>query len=144
MSFSDGPRPWPPSRWQLLQARLSKSLPPRWASVPSRPPPCNQTWNWDGSSTVTLPIMPAWLVPQYSVQNMWYVPGVVASNQSSVYRPGIASIFVRNAGKYRLCSTSSELDRKSTRLNSSHSQISYAVFCLKKKKQTSNNSDPCV
>src|SRR5688572_31490840 len=28
-----------------------------------------------------------------------------------------------------------EVDRKSTRLNSSHSQISYAVFCLKKKKQ---------
>src|SRR2546430_13108595 len=28
-------------------------------------------------------------------------------------------------------------DRKSTRLNSSHSQISYAVFCLKKKKTTS-------
>src|SRR2546430_6064120 len=28
------------------------------------------------------------------------------------------------------------LDRKSTRLNSSHSQISYAVFCLKKKKTT--------
>src|SRR5688572_31250042 len=28
------------------------------------------------------------------------------------------------------------LDRKSTRLNSSHSQISYAVFCLKKKNQT--------
>src|SRR2546430_7480278 len=27
-----------------------------------------------------------------------------------------------------------EQDRKSTRLNSSHSQISYAVFCLKKKK----------
>src|SRR2546430_10208937 len=27
-----------------------------------------------------------------------------------------------------------EIDRKSTRLNSSHSQISYAVFCLKKKK----------
>src|SRR2546430_11198920 len=28
----------------------------------------------------------------------------------------------------------SKKDRKSTRLNSSHSQISYAVFCLKKKK----------
>src|SRR5438309_4499059 len=28
------------------------------------------------------------------------------------------------------------IDRKSTRLNSSHSSISYAVFCLKKKKQT--------
>src|SRR2546430_13606871 len=30
-------------------------------------------------------------------------------------------------------------DRKSTRLNSSHSQISYAVFCLKKKKNNRNN-----
>src|SRR2546430_13105377 len=35
------------------------------------------------------------------------------------------------------------LDRKSTRLNSSHSQISYAVFCLKKKKtNTINKSIP--
>src|SRR2546430_12141283 len=33
-----------------------------------------------------------------------------------------------------------EADRKSTRLNSSHSQISYAVFCLKKK----NNNNPCA
>src|SRR6266567_1568827 len=33
---------------------------------------------------------------------------------------------------------SRERDRKSTRLNSSHSQISYAVFCLKKKKM------PCI
>src|SRR2546430_12770171 len=32
---------------------------------------------------------------------------------------------------------SDEQDRKSTRLNSSHSQISYAVFCLKKKKNYS-------
>src|SRR2546427_1913781 len=30
-------------------------------------------------------------------------------------------------------------DRKSTRLNSSHSQISYAVFCLKKKKKKNGN-----
>src|SRR5690349_23556444 len=29
-----------------------------------------------------------------------------------------------------------DIDRKSTRLNSSHVEISYAVFCLKKKKQT--------
>src|SRR5437773_6310748 len=35
-------------------------------------------------------------------------------------------------------STSISLDRKSTRLNSSHITISYAVFCLKKKK---NNTD---
>src|SRR3712207_7874180 len=32
------------------------------------------------------------------------------------------------------------LDRKSTRLNSSHANISYAVFCLKKKKEQSNNT----
>src|SRR3712207_8660343 len=30
-------------------------------------------------------------------------------------------------------------DRKSTRLNSSHANISYAVFCLKKKKKNRNN-----
>src|SRR2546430_8584559 len=39
----------------------------------------------------------------------------------------------------RGCTTSvpsgGDQDRKSTRLNSSHSQISYAVFCLKKKKK---------
>src|SRR3712207_7823127 len=34
------------------------------------------------------------------------------------------------------------LDRKSTRLNSSHANISYAVFCLKKKKQISTSD--CV
>src|SRR2546430_11733309 len=34
-------------------------------------------------------------------------------------------------------------DRKSTRLNSSHSQISYAVFCLKKKKdEATDDSEP--
>src|SRR2546430_12365626 len=32
------------------------------------------------------------------------------------------------------------LDRKSTRLNSRHSQISYAVFCLKKKKQSATRT----
>src|SRR2546427_7966929 len=32
------------------------------------------------------------------------------------------------------------IDRKSTRLNSSHSQISYAVFCLKKKKKRNKNN----
>src|SRR2546427_1937067 len=36
----------------------------------------------------------------------------------------------------------SQRDRKSTRLNSSHSQISYAVFCLKKKIALSNSTNP--
>src|SRR2546422_1814801 len=34
-------------------------------------------------------------------------------------------------------------DRKSTRLNSSHGYISYAVFCLKKKKHTYKLTSPC-
>src|SRR3712207_8544059 len=33
-----------------------------------------------------------------------------------------------------------QLDRKSTRLNSSHANISYAVFCLKKKKKKTNTN----
>src|SRR5256886_8839176 len=44
-------------------------------------------------------------------------------------------------------SSRSRSDRKSTRLNSSHSQISYAVFCLKKKKNfrnTTNNVLPSL
>src|SRR2546430_17633155 len=43
-----------------------------------------------------------------------------------------------NDGLLYVCDRPNE-DRKSTRLNSSHSQISYAVFCLKKKKKM--NSD---
>src|SRR5206468_9869346 len=41
-----------------------------------------------------------------------------------------------NRGKNRIDETAARrtLDRKSTRLNSSHDQISYAVFCLQKKK----------
>src|SRR5437762_6035647 len=41
-----------------------------------------------------------------------------------------------------LGSTSPDLDRKSTRLNSSHRCISYAVFCLKKKKLHETRSLP--
>src|SRR5258705_3421249 len=37
-------------------------------------------------------------------------------------------------------SPAADLDRKSTRLNSSHLGISYAVFCLKKKKKRAENS----
>src|SRR3712207_8664533 len=42
-------------------------------------------------------------------------------------RPGRPGVYARVAD---------EVDRKSTRLNSSHANISYAVFCLKKKQQT--------
>src|SRR2546430_13273741 len=41
---------------------------------------------------------------------------------------------VRSVGEREVGGAPAAPDRKSTRLNSSHSQISYAVFCLKKKK----------
>src|SRR5688572_32230182 len=48
---------------------------------------------------------------------------------------GAAAIRVRGSTVPRCDGWCGERDRKSTRLNSSHSQISYAVFCLKKKKK---------
>src|SRR2546430_13739309 len=57
---------------------------------------------------------------------------VVLVGSAQVYEEvgffGIRSLF------HQLTVKGNCLDRKSTRLNSSHSQISYAVFCLKKKK----------
>src|SRR2546428_8432841 len=47
---------------------------------------------------------------------------------------GPVDVLAANAGLGR--------DRKSTRLNSSHDQISYAVFCLKKKKTTISDGVP--
>src|SRR3712207_8059381 len=44
----------------------------------------------------------------------------------------------RPPGPEPVASAFADPDRKSTRLNSSHANISYAVFCLKKKKQTTS------
>src|SRR2546430_7484727 len=46
---------------------------------------------------------------------------------------GVPTGWWRGVGPTRSVFAVESLDRKSTRLNSSHSQISYAVFCLKKK-----------
>src|SRR5438270_9766448 len=43
-----------------------------------------------------------------------------------------------------LCALWIQTDRKSTRLNSSHSQISYAVFCLKKKNKHHSRIDHSI
>src|SRR5258708_20207628 len=47
----------------------------------------------------------------------------------------------RAGGAVREAGRGDQKDRKSTRLNSSHQIISYAVFCLKKKKKTPRDSD---
>src|SRR5207249_12058822 len=53
---------------------------------------------------------------------------------SPATEPGIAPTTPRVV-RWPSFSTRNAVDRKSTRLNSSHVSISYAVFCLKKKKQ---------
>src|SRR5207245_7444471 len=50
-------------------------------------------------------------------------------------RPSLGPPRVRRRVGRRCDETGSRADRKSTRLNSSHGSISYAVFCLKKKKK---------
>src|SRR5689334_23435694 len=58
------------------------------------------------------------------------MPGTVVSRLSGGSPPR-----QRSDGTSRPVRTKPRPDRKSTRLNSSHSSISYAVFCLKKKKK---------
>src|SRR5438309_8981476 len=57
-------------------------------------------------------------------------PALFEEIETALLASDAVSISSNNAG-----STVRSADRKSTRLNSSHSSISYAVFCLKKKKQ---------
>src|SRR5687768_18281492 len=49
---------------------------------------------------------------------------------------GYAGVVVYMSLRLQILLLTVPLDRKSTRLNSSHGYISYAVFCLKKKKKT--------
>src|SRR5256886_6560512 len=83
---------------------------------------------------------PEWVI---SRQRVWGVPIVafycagcgtllleerIVDHVARIFREG------RGADEWYVREARALLDRKSTRLNSSHSQISYAVFCLKKKK----------
>src|SRR2546430_4924273 len=74
-------------------------------------------------------------LPIYAVQHGWIAPIVRASGAVAV---GVAlaiwgdHLVRRGMLRYGAAIIGGG-DRKSTRLNSSHSQISYAVFCLKKK-----------
>src|SRR5688572_31994955 len=84
------------------------------------------------------------------------VSAFLNASEATVNRPGVRGKFLSEANRHRVLQVRStgfhdaielpalgrkgiakrlEGDRKSTRLNSSHSQISYAVFCLKKKKK---------
>src|SRR5438552_11130302 len=63
--------------------------------------------------------------------------GVLGERAQLVLDPRVSQAL----GSRTSCARSPRTDRKSTRLNSSHQIISYAVFCLKKKKHKGSYQD---
>src|SRR5215471_19422390 len=66
---------------------------------------------------------------------------------TTLFRSKLVRIGVRAAlrlGNMHAAQHLHRLDRKSTRLNSSHVEISYAVFCLKKKKKQTHHPSPPI
>src|SRR5688572_31623064 len=68
---------------------------------------------------------------ELSVGSMMALLGVLMSMMLTEYGHGVVLTVIVCIGLAMALSLGHGLDRKSTRLNSSHSQISYAVFCLK-------------
>src|SRR3712207_8404473 len=63
------------------------------------------------------------------------VNNVLAGTAAALNERAPIVAFLREDLPYHALTAASVIDRKSTRLNSSHANISYAVFCLKKKKK---------
>src|SRR2546427_1342409 len=81
----------------------------------------------DEESRQLLALLAPWfaddsIVLEYQQPQRWLARGALFDDLATASMEAVAR------------SSNSAPDRKSTRLNSSHSQISYAVFCLKKKK----------
>src|SRR5206468_11177524 len=78
-----------------------------------------------------LPPPPTSTLFPYTTLFRSYLEELVALFPSDPIAPRVQALLAASS----LPEMSQQLDRKSTRLNSSHDQISYAVFCLKKKKK---------
>src|SRR3712207_8736278 len=65
--------------------------------------------------------------------------GIELFEWSKEHKP-VPFVFMTGFSMLLETQTAFEIDRKSTRLNSSHANISYAVFCLKKKKKADNHT----
>src|SRR2546430_6622682 len=73
------------------------------------------------------------LFPYTTLFRSWFARGLRLVDVSDPFAPREVGYYEPDVPEgYEMPSSK---DRKSTRLNSSHSQISYAVFCLKKKKK---------
>src|ERR1035438_10676763 len=90
----------------------------RTSSISSETAPLAGNLNWKPLNEML------WLVTRPDTPDGTFpVPVLTLSDASVEYPPALMRLVI-------------ETDRKSTRLNSSHLGISYAVFCLKKKKET--------
>src|SRR5258708_27202351 len=95
-----------------------------------RPPTAQQSH--DGCGRGLHPPLPATRsASRLSTYPLLRIPGQLPSPNQTGSLPPIVSSLLPTGGRDPVW-----LDRKSTRLNSSHQIISYAVFCLKKKKTT--------
>src|SRR3712207_6657159 len=99
-----------------------------------------------GTNAFTYPPRPLRLMPttwvminvnkaSTSVKEMLLVTGKLLGTSPSRFKTSKKMNRLRVYGNHFLPSSPNWPDRKSTRLNSSHANISYAVFCLKKKKK---------
>src|SRR3712207_7692873 len=65
-----------------------------------------------------------------------YVPNAEVKAIADPFMNDATAEWAKSMGVKEVYKDYKEIDRKSTRLNSSHANISYAVFCLKKNKST--------
>src|SRR5699024_11539531 len=108
----------------VLYLSSSLSPPPLCLSVPSAaPPPDLPSSPTRRSSDLFCPIA-----------SVAYPPRAARGRRGAARSPPHRLPDGRRGGPRRVAPGRRERDRKSTRLNSSHVSISYAVFCLKKKK----------
>src|SRR5437899_8868649 len=99
---------------------------------------------FNGSATTdiyTLSLHDALPILQYSPNNLIFYVSLVDGGTLELIR-GLGKNVVSSGdlvAQFEATWSEEQIDRKSTRLNSSHLGISYAVFCLKKKKKTISN-----
>src|SRR5690606_23046017 len=81
-----------------------------------------------------LDIYPARELPIEGVTSAWLLDKMETKNKQVINKSELVSKIKESQAQIVLTIGAGDIDRKSTRLNSSHVKISYAVFCLKKKK----------